>query len=141
MGTRSGDKGGDANLGVFVRDRCLWRWLVDWLTIDRLAELLPETAALSVERHELENLMALNFVIVGILGDGVASSTHGDTQAKALGEWLRARVVPIRSRRVENSPAEQLSELARLRQVLVELAQRAAKEQVHHRPGRAHRPC
>ena len=94
-GTRSGDKGGDANLGVFVRSAEAFVWLDAWLTSDRLRELLPETAPLTVERHRFPNLWSLNFVIRGLLEEGVAASTRQDAQAKALGEWLRARVVPV----------------------------------------------
>ncbi len=95
VGTRSGDKGGDANLGVFVRSDEAWAWIDAELTAERLRQLLPETASLPVERHRFPNLRALNFVIRGLLEEGVAASTRQDAQAKALGEWLRARVVPI----------------------------------------------
>ncbi|RBI98825.1 exopolyphosphatase, partial [Micromonospora provocatoris] len=95
VGARSGDKGGDANLGVWARTDATWPWLRDWLTVERLAELLPETAALTVERYELPNLRAVNFVIRGLLGQGVAASTRFDPQAKALGELLRSRVVDL----------------------------------------------
>ncbi len=94
-GARSGDKGGDANLGVFARSDGAWAWLDGFLTIDRLRELLPEVAGLDVDRHRLPNLRALNFVIHGLLGEGVAASPRPDAQAKGLGEWLRARVVEI----------------------------------------------
>jgi hypothetical protein len=66
-----------------------------YLSVQRLRELLPECADLPVERWELPNLRALNFVIHGLLGQGVAASTRFDPQAKALGEWLRSRVVEI----------------------------------------------
>ncbi|MFG1950662.1 acyclic terpene utilization AtuA family protein [Micromonospora sp. NPDC048830] len=95
VGARSGDKGGDANLGVWARTDATWAWLRGWLTVERLAELLPETAPLTVERYELPNLRAVNFVIRGLLGPGVAGSTRFDPQAKALGELLRARVVDL----------------------------------------------
>ncbi|MET8834482.1 acyclic terpene utilization AtuA family protein [Micromonospora sp. NPDC004540] len=95
VGARSGDKGGDANLGVWARTDATWAWLRGWLTVARLAELLPETAPLTVERHELPNLRAVNFVIRGLLGQGVAASTRFDPQAKALGELLRSRVVDL----------------------------------------------
>ena len=91
VGARSGDKGGDANLGVWARTDATWAWL----TVRRLAELLPETAPLTVRRYELPNLRAVNFVIEGLLGAGVAASTRFDPQAKALGELLRARVVDL----------------------------------------------
>ncbi|BCJ59803.1 acyclic terpene utilization AtuA family protein [Micromonospora endophytica] len=95
VGARSGDKGGDANLGVWARTDATWAWLRGWLTVDRLAELLPETAPLTVRRFELPNLRAVNFVIEGLLGAGVAASTRFDPQAKALGELLRARIVDL----------------------------------------------
>jgi hypothetical protein len=95
VGARSGDKGGDANLGVWARTDATWPWLRDWLTVERLHELIPETAAHPTERYELPNLRAVNFVIHGLLGDGVAASTRFDPQAKALGELLRAREVDL----------------------------------------------
>ncbi|MPY77109.1 MAG: acyclic terpene utilization AtuA family protein [Actinophytocola sp.] len=94
-GARSGDKGGNANLGVWVRSERAWRWLVHTLDVDELRRLLPETAELPVTRHVLGNLWALNFVIDDILGQGVASQARFDPQAKGLGEWLRARHVDI----------------------------------------------
>ena len=95
VGARSGDKGGDANLGVWARTDPGYGWLRDWLTVGRLAELLPETAGLQVDRYELPNLRAVNFVIRGLLGQGVAASTRFDPQAKALGELLRSRIVDL----------------------------------------------
>ncbi|MCX4823890.1 DUF1446 domain-containing protein [Streptomyces sp. NBC_01142] len=94
-GARSGDKGGDANVGVWARSDDAWRWLAHELTVDRFRALLPETAGLSVVRHVLPNLRALNFVVEGILGEGVAAQARFDPQAKALGEWLRSRYVDI----------------------------------------------
>jgi hypothetical protein len=95
VGARSGDKGGDANLGVWARTGPGYEWLHDYLTVAELRRLLPETAALDVDRYELPNLRALNFVIHGLLGAGVAASTRFDPQAKALGEWLRSRLVDV----------------------------------------------
>lgn len=95
IGTRSGDKGGDANLGVFTRSDPAFVWLDGFLTTYRLRELLPETADLVIERYRLPNLRALNFVIRGLLQEGVAAATRQDAQAKSLGEWLRARTAPI----------------------------------------------
>ncbi|MFL6142619.1 MAG: acyclic terpene utilization AtuA family protein [Labedaea sp.] len=94
-GARSGDKGGDANLGVWVRDAAAFPWLAHELTVERLRQLLPESKDLEIERHALPNLRALNFVVHGLLGQGVAASTRFDPQAKALGEWLRSRLVDI----------------------------------------------
>ncbi|MFK0129365.1 acyclic terpene utilization AtuA family protein [Streptomyces rubiginosohelvolus] len=94
-GARSGDKGGDANVGVWVRDDDAWRWLAHELNVERFKELLPETADLTVVRHVLPNLRALNFTVHGLLGEGVAAQARFDPQAKALGEWLRSRWLPI----------------------------------------------
>jgi len=95
FGARSGDKGGNANVGVWARDEAGYRFLEGYLTVERFRELIPEAAELVVRRHELPNLRALNFVVVGLLGEGVSSSTRVDPQAKGLGEWLRARVVEL----------------------------------------------
>jgi hypothetical protein len=95
---RSGDKGGSANVGVWVRTDEQWRWLANTLTVEMLKELLPETADLPVTRHLLPNLRALNFVIDDLLGQGVAYQARFDPQAKGLGEWLRSRHVDIPER-------------------------------------------
>jgi len=94
-GARSGDKGGSANVGVWVRTGEQWRWLAHTLTVEKLRALLPETADLVVTRHLLPNLRAVNFVIEGILGKGVAYQARFDPQAKGLGEWLRSRHIDI----------------------------------------------
>ncbi|WP_330455213.1 MULTISPECIES: acyclic terpene utilization AtuA family protein [unclassified Streptomyces] len=94
-GARSGDKGGDANVGVWVRGEDAWRWLAHELTVERFRVLLPETADLTVVRHVLPNLRALNFTVHGLLGEGVAAQHRFDPQAKALGEWLRSRHLEI----------------------------------------------
>ena len=72
-----------------------YRWLEQYLTIERLHTLMPEADGLEIDRYELPNLLALNFVIHGLLGDGVSSSTRTDPQAKSLGEFLRARWVEV----------------------------------------------
>ncbi len=95
FGARSGDKGGNANLGVFARSDQAWAWLDAFLTTDKLQELLPETASLTVDRFRLPGLRSLNFVIHDLLQEGVAASTRQDAQAKSLGEWLRSRIVDM----------------------------------------------
>ena len=92
---RSGDKGGDANLGVWVRDRQAWDWLKSTLTVDELRRLLPEVRDLAISRYELPNLGAVNFVLRGLLGTGATSTLRLDAQAKALGEWLRSRSTKV----------------------------------------------
>jgi hypothetical protein len=95
-GARSGDKGGDANVGLWARDDAGYAWLDAHLTVERLRELLgPEAADLRIERFALPNLRAVNVVVHGLLGDGVASATRPDPQAKGLGEYLRSRLVDV----------------------------------------------
>ena len=95
VGARSGDKGGNANIGVWARTNAAYAWLDETLTIERLKQLLPETRPLEVRRYPLPNILAVNFVIVGLLEEGVAASTRQDGQAKGLGEYLRAKIVDI----------------------------------------------
>jgi hypothetical protein len=97
---RSGDKGGDANLGLWVlhsadRREDRTAWLLDAVTVDWVRELIPEAADLDIAIHRLPNLGAVNVVIHRLLGDGVAASTRFDPQAKGLGEWARSRMVEI----------------------------------------------
>jgi hypothetical protein len=94
-GARSGDKGGNANLGVWTRTDEAYSWLEHFLDAGRLRELMPETRELEIRRYPLPNIRAINFVIVGLLGEGVASSVRQDPQAKGLGEYLRAKVVDV----------------------------------------------
>ena len=99
-GARSGDKGGDANIGVWIpqalpnRDQA-YAWLESFLDAERVRHLLPESALLAIDVHPLPNLHAVNIVIHGLLGRGVAENARSDPQAKGLGEHLRARIVPI----------------------------------------------
>lgn len=94
-GARSGDKGGNANVGVWARTPEVYAWLCSYLSAERLSQLLPETRGLEIERYVLPNLLAVNFVIQHLLGEGVSASTRSDPQAKSLGEYLRAKVVDI----------------------------------------------
>ena len=90
-GTRSGDKGGCANLGVWAKTEEAYAYLFDLLTVEKLKELLPDLAEYKIDRFELPNILSLNFYVHGILQDGVSSSTRLDGQAKSLGEYLRAK--------------------------------------------------
>jgi hypothetical protein len=101
LGARSGDKGGDANVGVWCDDAAPYEWLRGFLTTERLAELVPETRGLAISRHELPNLYALNFVVTGFLGAGTSSCLRFDSQAKALAEFLLSRVAPLPSRLID----------------------------------------
>jgi len=124
IGARSGDKGGNANVGLWVVDPvepaavalaheepaslaspedavaladARYAWLMSVVTEDGVRRLLPETAGLAIDVHALPNLRAVNIVVHGLLGRGVAESTRVDPQAKGLGEHLRARLVDIPS--------------------------------------------
>jgi hypothetical protein len=91
----SGAATGTANVGLWVRTPAEYEWLRDYLTVKRFRELLTESTGLAVHRYELPNLLAVNFVIVGLLGNGVADSTRPDPQAKGLGEYVRSRHVDL----------------------------------------------
>ena len=95
FGTRSGDKGGCANLGVWSKNPEAYGFLFDYLTVDKLKELLPDLKSFEIDRFELPNILSLNFYIHGILQDGVSSSTRMDGQAKSLGEYLRAKKINV----------------------------------------------
>jgi hypothetical protein len=96
VGARSGDKGGDANVGLWVRDPSHYLWLLEVAgTEEAVRRLLPEADGLPIEVHPLPDLLAVNVVVHGLLGEGVASSTRPDPQAKGLGEYLRSRLVDV----------------------------------------------
>lgn len=95
LGARSGDKGGDANVGVWAREDDIYQWMDETLSTDLLRVLLPEAADLDIDRYRLPRLRAVNFVIHGFLGDGVSSCLRFDAQAKGLAEYLRSRYVDV----------------------------------------------
>jgi hypothetical protein len=105
IGARSGDKGGNANVGLWARSEAGYAWLADYLTVERFKELVGEARDLEVRRYQLPNLRALNFVVVGLLGEGVASSTRTDAQAKSLGEYVRAKLVDLPMALLADAPA------------------------------------
>jgi hypothetical protein len=94
-GTRSGDKGGCANLGVWAKHQDAYSYLYDFLTVEKLKELLPDLEQYEIDRYELPNILSLNFYVHDILQEGVSSSTRLDGQAKSLGEYLRAKDIEI----------------------------------------------
>ena len=101
-GTRSGDKGGCANLGVWAKNSQTYSYLHSYLTIEKLKELLPDLSQYKIDRYELSNINALNFYIHGILEDGVSPNNRKDGQAKSLGEYLRAKLISVPSSITEN---------------------------------------
>ena len=94
-GTRSGDKGGCANLGVWAKNSKSFAFLIKYLSVDKLKELLPDLRDFSIDRYELANINSLNFYIHDILQDGVSSNNRKDGQAKSLGEYLRAKEIKV----------------------------------------------
>ena len=95
FGTRSGDKGGCANLGVWAKNNLSYSFLYNFLTIEKLKELLPDLSEYKIERFELPNINSLNFYIHDILEDGVSSNNRKDGQAKSLGEYLRVKKILV----------------------------------------------
>lgn len=95
FGTRSGDKGGNANCGVWARSDEAYSFLHEYLTAEEFKRLLPDMADYEVERYEMPNLRALNFYIKGVLGTGAASNHRIDKQAKSMGEYLRAKLIEV----------------------------------------------
>jgi hypothetical protein len=95
IGGRSGDKGGDANVGLWADTEPVARWLCDSFDVGQFKEALPESAPFEVSRYPLPNLRAVNFVVHGILGWGVASNLRLDTQAKGMAERLRSHAVRV----------------------------------------------
>jgi hypothetical protein len=96
-GTRSGDKGGCANVGVWAKTATAYAYLVEFLTIEKFKELMPDVAAYDIDRYEMPNLKAMNFFIRGILGEGVSANNRLDGQAKSMGEYLRSRTIDVPS--------------------------------------------
>jgi hypothetical protein len=95
FGTRSGDKGGCANVGVWGKTDTAYAYLADFLTVERLKALMPDVAQYQIDRYQMPNLKALNFYIHGILGEGVSANNRLDGQAKSMGEYLRSRTVEV----------------------------------------------
>ena len=114
IGGRSGDKGGDANVGLWADSDAVAAWLQNSFTEEYFAMVLPEVRQYAIARYPLPNLRAVNFVVHGILGWGVASNLRLDTQAKGLAELLRSRSVSVPSSLVrESKPAERMARLLR----------------------------
>ncbi|MET8779145.1 acyclic terpene utilization AtuA family protein [Nocardia sp. NPDC004654] len=92
---RSGDKGGNSNVGIWTPHERVWPWLREYLTTDELRRLMPETKDLDIVRHEFPHLRAVHFVLRGLLGTGGSSNLRIDQVGKAVGEYLRAKPVAI----------------------------------------------
>ena len=95
FGTRSGDKGGNANVGVWATSPEAYSFLNEYLTVEEFKRLAPDFGVYEVERYDMPNLLAMNFYIKGVLGTGAASNHRIDKQAKSLGEYLRAKYIEV----------------------------------------------
>ena len=85
---RSGDKGDTANVGVIARRPEWYPLLERELTAERVAAHFSGMLTGGVERHELPNLGALNFLLHGALGGGGTVSLKTDAQGKTLSTAL-----------------------------------------------------
>lgn len=94
---RSGDKGGNLNCGLFVTNPNHWLWLRSYLTRDRMRELIGGdwNDSFFIERVEFPNIMAVHFVIYGILGRGVSSSSRLDGFGKGFVDYVRDKMVDV----------------------------------------------
>lgn len=86
---RSGDKGADANIGVWVHTDAHYELLRDMLTADVVQRHFAAVKPTAVERFELDNIRAFNFLLRGVLGEGGASGgLRTDAQAKVYSARL-----------------------------------------------------
>lgn len=92
---RTGDKGANANLGVWARDEAAWPWLAGFLTAGRLRELLNCPEDVAIERYEQPNLHGISFVLRGYFPPSGSANLALDQIGKSLGEFLRARHVDV----------------------------------------------
>lgn len=94
---RSGDKGANINIGIFVSGSEEWDWLRSFLTADQMKKLMGADWQdhYSIERIELPRIKVVHFVIYGPLGKGVSSSSRLDALGKAFAEYIRDKHVPI----------------------------------------------
>lgn len=92
---RSGDKGGNSNVGIWTPYPAAWPWLRRFLSTEELQRIMPETKGLDIVRHEFPELRAVHFVLRGLLGSGGSSNLRVDQVGKAVGEYLRAKHVPV----------------------------------------------
>ncbi|WP_163505605.1 acyclic terpene utilization AtuA family protein [Fodinicola acaciae] len=100
---RSGDKGGNSNVGIWVSDDRAWPWLRQALSTVELRRLVPELAGLEVVRHEFPRLRAVHFVLKGLLGTGGSANLRVDRVGKAVGEYIRAKHLPVPVELLEHS--------------------------------------
>ncbi|HEX7124393.1 MAG TPA: acyclic terpene utilization AtuA family protein [Thermodesulfobacteriota bacterium] len=92
---RSGDKGDTANVGVIARSPAVFAWMRDRLTPAFVKARFGEVCRGDVERHEVPNLLALNFLLHESLGGGGTASLLLDAQGKTYAQYLLAAPVEV----------------------------------------------
>ena len=94
---RSGDKGANINIGLFVRKENHYPWLQSFLTRQRMIELMGDDWRddFYVERCEFANLLAVHYVVYGPLGRGVSSCRLLDALGKGFADYIRDKVVDV----------------------------------------------
>ena len=92
---RSGDKGDTANIGVIARSEAIYAWVLDHLTAAFVKRCFDDVCEGDVERHELPNLLAVNFLLHRSLGGGGTSSLLLDAQGKTYAQYLLAAEVEV----------------------------------------------
>lgn len=98
---RSGDKGDHANIGVLAYTQAGFDWLRATLTTERVHAYFHALGVTRVERFELPNVRALNFLLYDALGGGASRALRIDTQGKLLG----TAVLELQLPRPDNLPA------------------------------------
>ena len=91
---RSGDKGNHANIGVVAFTEAGYAHLERHLTADSVASFFSALGASRVERFELPNIWALNFVLYEALAGGASQSLRLDSQGKLLGTAILKLELP-----------------------------------------------
>ena len=102
---RSGDKGDTANVGVIARSDGVYVWMLDALTTAFVKRRFAGVCLGEVERHEVPNLRAMNFLLHRSLGGGGTLSLLLDAQGKTYSQFLLATEVEIDADLLEGLPA------------------------------------
>lgn len=85
---RSGDKGDKANIALFAPDRATYDLLMQEVTVERVREHFKGIVTGKVERFEVPNVLAFNFVLHGALNGGASRSLRSDALGKSLSSAL-----------------------------------------------------
>lgn len=92
---RSGDKGSSANIGVVARTPDAYPVLVEYLTTDVVLRHFQSLGLTRVQRFEMPNIHAINFILHHVLNGGGSLTLRSDAQGKSLGQALLELELPI----------------------------------------------